>query len=270
MKTHFLAMTAAIALAGCGDPFGGMDRLSDVSGVGGAATANVAATDVDGTLLSEAGEAVGPVERAAVDEAATRAAAPRRGGLFGLFGGGGAEARPAAAPQGLGGLFGGGGGSPDIRDVEPGTVLPYGTIGRVCNLPRNRRGTRVAAASGFQVYDTIPNSTAPRPHYITGFSDNCARIFTGALVMTGDVGTHEAVRYLQSNSDIAYTETDNAYEAIKSRVCRVSRGQPCGSRIDQLDRNTTFLTVYESFGGGARWVEILLHDRGVAAIDFKS
>ena len=28
-------------------------------------------------------------------------------------------------------------------------------------------------AANFRVYDTIPNSTAPRPFYITGFSDDC-------------------------------------------------------------------------------------------------
>jgi len=84
--------------------------------------------------------------------------------------------------------------------------------------------------------------------------------------MTGDAATHEALRALPPSRSAAASETDAAFEAIKSRVCRVGRGQPCGDRIGALDRNTLFLTVYDRFGSSDRWVEVLLHDGAVAAI----
>ena len=67
----------------------------------------------------------------------------------------------------------------------------------------------------------------------------------------------------------ASTETDRAYEEIKQRVCRVGRGVPCGARLDRLGANTVFITVYEHFGSGPSWVEILLHDGTVAAVSRK-
>ncbi|KAA9010424.1 hypothetical protein [Histidinibacterium aquaticum] len=262
-------LAAGLLLAGCGDPFGGMNRLSE-TGIGGNPSASVAASG-EGELLSEAAANPSDLEQRAAAEAASRSADRPPRGLFAMLGlGNGGGATPAAAPAPGGGLFGGGSSSgPDAQDVPPGTVIPYGRIARVCDLPRRRLGQRVLQESGFTVYDSIPNSTAPRPHYITGFSDGCPRTITGALVLAGDVGTHETVRYQPSNSGIRYTETDEAYEQIKSRICGARRGTPCGNRIDRLARNTVFLTVYERFGGGDRWVEVLLHDRGVSAIDFK-
>ncbi|SLN38046.1 hypothetical protein [Roseisalinus antarcticus] len=288
---YTLILAAFVGLAGCGDPFRGIDRLSDTD-IGGGPQASISASSGEAPMLAEVGDQLGAVEQAAVDAAAQRTDARPPRGLLAMLGfdrNGGA--RPAnrsapvveasadvtpppaaAAPRPGGGLFGlapARRSGPDAMDVEPGTVMPYGTIARACNVPQRRLGTRIARVSGFQIYDTIPNSTAPRPHYITGFADGCPRTFTGALVLTGDVGTYEAVHYETENARLETNETDIAYEAIKSRVCRVRSGQPCGSQIDRLDRNTTFVTVYDRFGGGDRWVEILLHDRAVAAIDFK-
>jgi hypothetical protein len=152
--------------------------------------------------------------------------------------------------------------------------MPFGQIGRVCGLRANEMGAQVDAAAGYRIFDTIPNSTAPRPFYITGFDDDCARTFTGAVVVTGDVQTHEFVRYQGSNERIGYTTTDNAYEALKASVCRVGRGQPCGSRTEQLNRNTQFITVYNFFGGTfsavpTKWAQILIHDGEVLAISIK-
>ena len=148
-----------------------------------------------------------------------------------------------------------------------GTPVAYGKIEAVCDAPR-RPGTKVASAGGFTVYDSDPRSTALRAHYITGFDDGCARQFSAAIVLTGDVGTHEVVRYMDGNK-AGFNGTDSAYEAVKAGFCRVAHGKPCGSRLDALARKTIFLTAYESFGSGATWVEILLHDGDVAAIDFK-
>lgn len=163
---------------------------------------------------------------------------------------------------------------PDATDVEPGTVLPFGQVARVCGMGRSSMGTRIEQTAGFSIFDSIPNSTAPRPFYITGFADNCARTFTGAVVVTGDVETHEFVRYRPSNERIEYTTTDNAYEALKASTCRVPRGVPCGERTSRLNRTTQFITVYNFFGGTfsavpTEWAQILVHDGEILAMSIK-
>ena len=220
------------------------DTAADVAGDGQASTST---------------ETPAPTPVSAAPVAVQDDAPPR--GLAGLF-----RRNPDRAPIPRNG--------PDAADVTAGAVLPFGEIARVCGLRANELGTQVDAAAGYRIYDTIPNSTAPRPFYITGFDDNCARTFTGAVVVTGDVETHEFVRYQGSNERISYTETDNAYEALKASVCRVGRGQPCGARTDRLNRNTQFITVYNFFGGTfsavpTRWAQILVHDGKVLAISIK-
>lgn len=201
---------------------------------------------------------IDPVEAAVALAAAPAEQADAPSGFFGMFGGrSAAEPTPAAVRTG-----------PDARLIAFGESIDYGEIATVCGVSASSLGSKIADISGFEIYDSIPNSTAQRPHYIMGFDDGCARQFTAALTLPGDVGTHEVVRYLPSNR-IPYSTTDNAYEAIKAGFCRVSHGQPCGRQLDNLARNTTFLTVYEKFGAGKRWVEILLHDGAVKAIDFK-
>lgn len=160
--------------------------------------------------------------------------------------------------------------APDAAQVPPGAMLPYGEIATICGLAPRELGTRIDSASGFEIYDTHPGSTAPRTHYITGLSDGCARQFTGALVLTGDVATHEMVRYEPSNASLPYSDTDDVYEAIKARICRVGHRTPCGQKLDRLAADTAFVTVYETFGTAPNWVEILLHDGAVAAIGPKS
>ena len=145
-------------------------------------------------------------------------------------------------------------------EVPPRTNQPFGEVGKTCGLARGDLGTEIAQISGYRVYDTFPNSTAPRPHYITGFRDGCARQFTAALVLTGDIGTHEVVRYQGSGRNLPYTATDTAYETIKNRFCGVRKGQPCGARLDALARRTAFVTAYESFASSPVWADILLHN----------
>lgn len=186
---------------------------------------------------------------------------------------GDAAAIAASADGGgiLSALFGRSDDPPRAADeVSPLTPLPFGEVGRTCGLSRSDLGTRIASVSGFEVYDTFPNSTAPRPHYITGFDDRCARQFTAALVLTGDVGTHEIVRYQGSGRNLPYTSTDDAYETIKAQFCGVSRGQPCGNRIDALARSTTFVTAYERFDSSPVWADILLHDGNFVAVSVES
>lgn len=150
-----------------------------------------------------------------------------------------------------------------------GDPVAYGKIAPVCGASRRDLGRKIDSAGGFSIYDSDPSSTALRAHYITGFDDRCPRQFSAALVLTGTASMHEKVRYLPRNR-LDYNATDSAYEAIKASFCRVRHGKPCGGRLRQLDRVTTFITAYESFGSRPQWVEILLHDGEMTAIDFKA
>ena len=208
-------------------------------------------------------------------------AAPGSGFLSGLFAGRATASPPditedaavAAEPSSSSGLFGGlftraAAGQIALAQtdaVPPMTQLPFGEVGVTCGLSGSERGTKIASAAGFTIYDTRPNTTAPRPHYITGFDDGCARQFTAALVLTGDVGTHEVVRYQTAQASRPYTTVDNAYEAIKAGFCRAGHGKPCGRRINALGRQAVFVTGYERFGTSPVWVEILLYDGELVA-----
>lgn len=292
MRHILLSFGMVSMLAACGDPLRDMARLSDVPASNATATvaeapgeARTTGQGLFGRLLNRQPDdpTNAAVQAALADvdvpadatepelstEASTSSVevAPEppteRRGLFGLFRGGNTPA--ANAPRT----------GPDAQDITAGAVMPFGEIARVCDVARRDLGTEVDGGGGFKIYDTIPNSTAPRPFYITGFDDDCARTFTGAVVVTGDVETHEFVRYRPSNERISYTETDNAYEALKASVCRVGRGQPCGARLDQLDRNTHFITVYNFFGGTfsavpTEWAQILVHDGRVLAMSIKN
>lgn len=260
-----------VTLSACGDPLRNVARLSDVTVDGGAATVARTPTEATNTrgglfsrLLSRTPEdpTNAAVEAALADTAVSDVAdiAPTPAAVV--------DATPQATPDRPRT-------GPDAQDVEAGTVMPFGQIARVCGLRANELGTQVDTAANFRVYDTIPNSTAPRPFYITGFSDDCARTFTGAVVVTGHVETHEFVRYRPSNERVPYTTADNAYEALKASVCRVGRGQPCGERLARMDRDTHFITVYNFFGGTfsavpTRWAQVLVHDGEVLAMSVKN
>ncbi len=207
----------------------------------------------------------GEVSSAVVAQAVAQVEPPKAG-LFGrMFGGG--------APVKAGFLSGSGGAKepdvrtgPDAQDVAVGAVLPYGEIARNCGVSRRALGVKVDENAGYTLYDSDPAQTGLRTHYITGFKDKCARQFTAATSLMGDIGTHEIVRYMPTNRGVAYNVTDAAYEAVKSSFCRVKRGAPCGAKLDRLARSTTFITAYEQFGSNPTWSNILLHDGGVIAM----
>lgn len=155
---------------------------------------------------------------------------------------------------------------PDAQLVTVGTQLPFGVIATNCDVSRRQLGTKVGEEAGYTLYDTIPNATALRTHYVTGFKDRCARQFTAATSLMGDIGTHEVVRYLPSNNRMAYSVTDNAYEQIKAGFCGVGVRQPCGRKLDRLARVTTFITAYRNFGSNPTWSNILLHKGEVTAM----
>ncbi|WP_099826787.1 hypothetical protein [Oceaniglobus indicus] len=226
--------TLAIGLAGC-MPQGAQDDPPMV----GLAEAQVADDAPDG------------VPADAVENAAAEAA-PQRGGLFGLF-----RRRGAS-------------GADDAPEIDPGTVLPFGQVASVCGVSPRNLGVEVDEApregrARFNLIDTAPDSTAARTQFITGFSDRCARQFTGALVLFGSSEVHETTRYAQDNSN-PYSATDDAYEAVKAKVCGVRRNVPCpADRRDRLNREVVFVTIYPRFGADGQWFELMLSDGALVA-----
>jgi len=277
MRRAGAALCALVILSACGDPLRDVERLSDVQVTGEEAA--IAASDAEppglfrrvfgggGAAAEPEAEVAAAADAAGAEPASAPApeAAPRRGFLGGLFGGGdrgltgtGGPTAEQAAPDG-----------PDARVSNPDRVLAFGEMARVCDLPRSKRGQEVGKSGGFRLYDTVPDTTGQRTHYITGFGDGCARQFSAALVLFGSPLAHEAARYDPLNKDIPYSETDAAYETIKRQVCRVGRGTPCGARMDQLARSTVFLTAYERFESSPVWADILIHEGTVVAMDRK-
>ena len=129
----------------------------------------------------------------------------------------------------------------------------------VCGLSGAALGTPIDSAAGYVVHDTAPGSTAPRVHNVTGFSDGCARPVVAALALFGDPAVFEVTPRPQSL-------TGRAYEEIKSRICGVPRGQPCGARLGRLRDTTAFLTLYPVFGA-EQHTDLLLHGGEVVAVD---
>lgn len=164
-------------------------------------------------------------------------------------------------------------GSPDYEQVGPGVTLPYGKMARLCGVSAARLGKKVekfpASGRGYTLYDSKPGSTGQRSFFVTGFDDGCARQFTAALALFASPEMHEQIRYGLPSRGRAFTSADKAYEGVKTKVCRVARGKPCGAKMDKLSKNTAFISVYERFGGGSGWKNILLHDGQVSAMDVR-
>lgn len=228
--------------------------------------------------------AEGPAEQGMEPVPVAEAAAAPRRGLLGFLSRAAQSAR-AEDPVALAALpgqpesdaaptRGGNPDAPDFRIVPMGTVLPYGVLARVCNVPDRQLGTRVdrypESRSVYTLYDSQPGNTAPHSFYLTGFDDGCARQFTAALALFGSPETHEQLRYGLPSKVQPYSSTDAAYETLKSRVCRVGKGKPCGSSMSRLARNTAFVSVYETFGSNPEWKTILLHDGAVVETDIRS
>jgi len=165
-------------------------------------------------------------------------------------------------------------GDPDYRVVPLGTTLPYGELARVCDVRNRQLGSRVErypeGRGMYALYDSNPGDTGLHTFYVTGFKDGCARQFTAALAVFGSTEVHERLRYGLPAEVQPYSETDAAYEQLKSRVCRVGRGRPCGSALPRLARNTVFVSVYERFGSNPAWKTILIHDGEVVETDIRT
>ncbi|MCF6444134.1 hypothetical protein [Nereida sp. MMG025] len=163
---------------------------------------------------------------------------------------------------------------PDANEIAFGETVPYGAIARVCDAPKRRLGTEVdkfpARGTGYRLFDSNPSGTSLRAHYITGFKDGCVRQFTAATATFGTTEGHERIRYMPVNKSIPFSQTDQAYEALKTQECRVGRNQPCeGRREDKFRQATVFITAYGSFGGNQRWNDILIHDGQVIEKSYK-
>lgn len=222
----------------------------------GPAPAQAAKDDTQDSTVD--GQGTEEVQLASLQPDQTKAS--RGGGLLGGLGGGAGKAPRADTAQ--------------VRDVAPGVFLPYGQVGRVCGLPRNRMGKKIAdfpdRRPTYALYDSEPGNTAAHTFFLTGFADGCARQFTASLAVFGSVGMHEQLRYGLPAEVQPYSDTDKAYETLKSRICKVPRRKPCGSRIGRLEKDTVFVSVYERFGSNAHWKNLLLHDGAVLALDRKS
>lgn len=159
-----------------------------------------------------------------------------------------------------------------LADVEMGTPLPFGEVGRVCDLRMNELGDPidVAAGNSYRLYDSAPNAPYARTFYVTGFKDNCARQFTASLAIFGAPAFHEQLRYGLPAEEYPYSSTDQAYEKVKNGVCNAKRNAPCGSKMARLEKNTAFISVYENFGENARWSDMLLHDGALLAAAVKT
>ena len=162
---------------------------------------------------------------------------------------------------------------PDAQIVPFGTRVPTGVVARVCDLPSGRLGKQVEKfperGRGYKMIDSDPGSSGARPFYVTGFDDKCARTFTAALALFGSPTMHEQLRYGLPSKVQPYSTTDKAYEGIKRAVCGVGRKKPCGAKINKLEKNTVFISVYDRIGSNAQWSNILVHNGWVLATDRK-
>lgn len=259
------------------------------------ATVSEAQPDVSAPV-SESAAPVAAAEATATQLAAGTSEAvkdaPKKGGLASLFRRSdrepkaeadetGEEETAALKPRENQGLFGRNtrgsarkASGPDARVVPVGTRLPYGEVARVCDAGPRQFGKEIARypdkGRGYRLYDSYPGAVNQRNFYLTGFKDRCARVFTAALVVFGSAGMHEQLRYGRPAKIQPYSNTDKSYEKVKSKVCRVKRGKPCGKALNKLEKNTVFVSFYDRFGGSSRWGNFLLHNGVLVARDIKA
>jgi len=281
-----LAFFACLTLAACGDPLARFELLSDQD-----ISDETRSIDVVSTVAPEDGSVLeallAEVESKPALSTDTASEPAERGGLFGLFqrdvaSAPSAEATPASLrePEPKAGGFLGLGtrkqakAAPEtVSEISPGTVLPYGKVARICGLSPREMGKKIAQyperSPRHKIYDSNPGGVGPHSFFITGFSDGCARQVTASVAVFGSAGMHEQLRYGLPSEVQPYSDTDKAYEKIKSKVCGVPRRKPCGAKVSRLERTTVFVSVYERFGSNPYWTNLLIHDGQLFAQDQK-
>ncbi|WP_306115764.1 MULTISPECIES: hypothetical protein [unclassified Roseovarius] len=263
---HLLILSVVMTLGACGDPLATFPRLTEAD-IPEDPTVLSVSTDPADARGEQAGffaRLLGSGEETKIDDSNL----PPE-----VYGARSDVSENEEGKQGLMSLFSTSEKAP-TSDVSAGTTLPYGEVARICDLPRAKMGKKVAQfperRPRHRLYDSDPGNTAPHTFYLTGFADGCARQFTASLALFGSVGMHEQLRYGLPAEVQPYSKTDKSYEKLKSQVCGVPRKKPCGRKIDRLESNTVFLSIYESFGDNERWSNLLLHDGRLLAQDTKS
>ncbi|WIV50155.1 hypothetical protein QQG91_10790 [Marivivens sp. LCG002] len=270
MKKYVLVLGMGLALSGCGNPFDRVNRLEDIELAPEGESLAIASVEeaparrglfarlLPKSATDETVSTPGPShDTDATDDIPEEETVSRpKRSLFGLL------SRKPAREQVDEPIIG-----PASQRVTSGTLLPYGEIGTNCEIAPNELGARVTSASGYGLYDAGGDTEAPRSFYLTGFPDGCVRQFTAAMVMFGDVGTYEMLRFQAGRK--ATSATDRAYDEIQSRFCSVTIGEPCGGQLDELAKATTFLTAYEAFGTNAHWADILIHEGRVVSVELR-
>jgi len=277
-------ISLVLALAACSDPLAGIDRLEDVDvaegGPAAAALPDAEEVEREGFLGTSAAEGETP-------DGVAAPVAPARGGFFsGLIrrAANTEAAREAAqaAPEGAGDaplelaalapVQGTSRSGPDARDVAFGTVVPFGEIARVCSAKGQSLGKQIESLGrrGFALYDSNANIVDKRTFYITGFADDCPRQFTAANALFGAPSFYETIRYSPAGENLPYAATDQAYDSVKSSVCRAGKEKPCGRQIGKLDSALAFVSAYEFHEFNDNWKEFLIYDGTVLAGAVKS
>ncbi|KIN67454.1 DNA polymerase III subunit alpha [Sulfitobacter donghicola DSW-25 = KCTC 12864 = JCM 14565] len=241
--------------------FSGLVKRVANSDAAAAVAADVAASQSEPVVIETT-----PVESASAIELAALPAEPatppvdepekKRG--IGLFGGATKKDKPRTGP--------------DARDVPLGTVLAFGEIARVCEAKGKSLGKKLDGSGrrGFALYDSNPSVRDKRTFYITGFGDNCPRQFTAANALFGKPSFYEQIRFSPAGKHLPYAKTDEAYDKVKSKVCRARKKEPCGVKIDKLDGLAAFVSAYEFHEHNGKWKEFLVHDGEVVASAVKS
>lgn len=157
----------------------------------------------------------------------------------------------------------------DTQSAKSGPIK-FGASVKVCGVSKKKMGKKIesfpAKGPRIHLYDSNPASKAPRDFYITGMKDNCARRFTAAAAMFGDLELHEIMRYNMSAASMPYSETDVAYEVLKGRKCHVKKGVSCGEKkMKNFSKSTALLTLYKSLDGRGAWAEVLLYNGAIYA-----
>lgn len=143
----------------------------------------------------------------------------------------------------------------ETASLDFATPPPFGRVEKVCKIKRKAMGDKVETQGKYTIWDSKPGSAAARPFYLTGFSDNCPRRVTAALVMFGSLELYELVHFGGVGVSEEKAATHKAYKKLRAGC---GKGACPERKIKSLSRSTAFISAYER-QGGARNFELLVH-----------